>query len=230
MISMNFDRFIKLIGKENFEKVKNLKILIVGVGGVGGYVVESLARCGVETIIIVDPDRIDRTNINRQIIATETTIERKKVEVWEERIKEISKTCQCIPIAEKINEDTIHLLKEHEPDFVVDACDDINAKKLLIKECIKENIKLISSMGTGKRLDPSKLEITTLNKTSYDPIAKILRKFTRDEQIKEKIVVLASNEEPIKIDSEEIASVSFVPASAGLLIASYIIRTTINKK
>jgi len=224
---MNFDRFIKLIGKENFEKVKNLKILIVGVGGVGGYVVESLARCGVETIIIVDPDRIDRTNINRQIIATETTIGRKKVEAWEERIKEISKTCQCIPIAEKINEDTIHLLKEHKPDFVVDACDDINAKKLLIKECIKENIKLISSMGTGKRLDPSKLEITILNKTSYDPIAKEIRKYLNKEKIKGKLPVISSTEQPVK--TEKIGSNAFVPATAGLLAASYVINELIKE-
>lgn len=226
---MPFDRFIKLVGNENFEKIKKLKVMIIGVGGVGGYVVESLARCGVGTLVIVDPDSVDITNINRQIIATTSTIGKKKCQVFLERINDINNECNVIKIEEKICEDNIDYLIDYEPDFIVDACDDLKAKKLIIKCATKNNISFISSMGTGKRLDPSKLEITTLDKTNYDPIAKILRKFVKEERINKKISVLASKEQPKKTEGTEIASCSFVPASAGLLIASYIINQTIKK-
>ncbi len=228
--SMQFERFISLVGEESFEKVRKLRVLIVGVGGVGGYVVEALARCGVGTLILVDPDRVDETNINRQIIATRKTVGRRKVEVFKERIHDISEQCECIAISEKISSLNISILGTYQPDFIVDACDDLNAKKSIIKYAVQHQISLISSMGTGKRLDPSKLEITTLDKTSYDPIAKILRKFVRDEQIPSKVTVLASREIPIQTESSEIASCSFVPASAGLLIASYMIRNILTKK
>lgn len=226
---MEFNRFIKLVGNENFEKIKQLKVMVIGVGGVGGYVVESLARCGVGTLIIMDYDAVDITNINRQIIATTKTVGSKKCTLFKERINEINPKCQVICLEEKLTEDSINYLKDYNPDFVVDACDDINAKKLIINETIENNISLISSCGTGKRLDPSKLEITTLDKTSYDPLAKILRKFVRDEKINKKITVLASREQPLKTEGLEIASCSFVPASAGLLITSHIINQIIKK-
>lgn len=235
---MRFNRFEQLIGTKNFEKVKNLSILVIGVGGVGGYVVEALVRCGIENITVVDFDIVDETNINRQIIATTSALGRKKVEVVKERVQDISNACKCNAIDNKIAagaiESIIWLQEELKItfDFVVDACDDLFAKKTIIKECTKRHIEFISCMGTGRRLDPRKLEITTLDKTSYDPIAKILRKYVRDEHIKEKIVVLASKEQPIKTEPniQTIASCSFVPASAGLLIASYIVKKTIHEE
>lgn len=230
-----FDRFIELVGQSTFEKIKNKKILIVGIGGVGGSVVESLVRCGVETVVLVDPDIVDRTNINRQMIAMSSTIGRKKVEVWKERILDISSQCNCVIVDDKIGKDHIENIQDLQKalsiefDFIVDCCDDLNAKKKMIQECLENHLPFISSMGTGKRLDPSKLEITTLDKTSYDPIAKILRKFVRDEHLKGKVPVLVSKEQPLHTNSKVIPSCSFVPTSAGLLIASYIIRQFIEK-
>lgn len=229
---MQFERFEQLVGTENFNKVKNLKILVIGVGGVGGYVVESLVRCGVESITIVDPDVVDESNINRQIIATTSAIGKKKVDVWKDRIHNISPICHCNIVDSKFGQDieSIDELQRQfsiQFDFVVDACDDVLAKKKIIKECSEKQFSLVSSMGTGKRMDPSKLEITTLDKTNYDPIAKILRKFVRDEHIHGKIIVLVSREQPLKIAGQKVASCSFVPASAGFLIASYIVRKVI---
>lgn len=221
---MKFDRFIKLIGYESFNKIKDLHIMIVGVGGVGGYTLESLARCGVCKFTIIDYDIVDETNINRQIIANTNTIGKYKVDLFSERIKEINQDIQVFKVKEKLTEDSVEsIIKKYNPTFIVDACDDIKVKKALIKSTSLLNIHFISSMGTGKRLDPSKLEITTLDKTSYDPIAKILRKYVKDEKIKKKIFVVASREIPIKTEGKDIASCSFVPSSAGLLITSYII-------
>lgn len=220
-----FDRFELLVGKEKFLKISNLTIMIVGVGGVGGYTVESLARCGVKKLILVDYDKVDITNFNRQIIASKTNLGKYKVEAFKERILDISDTeVEIVP-----KHFSKELLEQYNPDYLVDAVDDIQAKKEMIKLCLDKKIPFISSMGTGKRLDPSKLEITTLDKTSYDPLARILRKFVRDEKIKGKIPVLFSREEPLRVASKPIASCSFVPSSAGLLIASWIIRQELKK-
>ena len=224
---MKFDRFKKLIGEESFDKIKDLHVMIVGLGGVGGYTLEALARCGIEKFTIIDFDKVDETNINRQIIANINTIGKYKVDLFEDRIKEINPSCEVIAIKEKLTEDNVSsVIEEYKPTFVVDACDDIKVKKALIKHTTLLDIPFISSMGTGKRLDPSKLEITTLDRTSYDPIARILRKFVKDEKINKKIVVVASKEVPIKTEGATIASCSFVPSCAGLLIASYIINKT----
>lgn len=224
---MKFDRFKKLIGEQSFTKIKNLHVMIVGLGGVGGYTLEALARCGIEKFTIIDFDTVDETNINRQIIANVNTIGKYKVDLFVNRVKEINPNISVIAIKEKLTCDNVFsVIEEYKPTFVVDACDDIKVKKALIKITSLSGIPFISSMGTGKRLDPSKLEITTLDKTSYDPIARILRKFVKDEKINKKIVVVASREEPIKTEGAMIASCSFVPSCAGLLIASYIINKT----
>ena len=224
---MKFDRFKKLIGEESFDKIRNLHVMIVGLGGVGGYTLEALARCGIEKFTIIDFDKVDEANINRQIIANINTIGKYKVDLFEDRIKEINPSCEVIAIKEKLTEDNVlSVIEEYKPTFVVDACDDIKVKKALIKHTTLLDIPFISSMGTGKRLDPSKLEITTLDRTSYDPIARILRKFVKDEKINKKIVVVASKEVPIKTEGVTIASCSFVPSCAGLLIASYIVNKT----
>lgn len=224
---MKFDRFKTLIGEESFDEIRNLHVMIVGLGGVGGYTLEALARCGIEKFTIIDFDKVDETNINRQIIANINTIGEYKVDLFEDRIKEINPSCEVIAIKEKLTEDNVSsVIEEYNPTFIVDACDDIKVKKALIKHTTLLDIPFISSMGTGKRLDPSKLEITTLDRTSYDPIARILRKFVKDEKINKKIYVVASREVPIKTEGVTIASCSFVPSCAGLLIASYIINKT----
>lgn len=224
-----FDRLELLIQKENVEKIKKLHILVVGLGGVGGYTVESLARSGVGELILVDHDVVNESNKNRQIIATDDMIGYKKVDAFQKRIASISKECHVIGIDIFLNPENISILDSYEIDYIVDACDTMSTKQALILYSLEHKIPLISSMGTGNRLDPSQLEITTLTKTQYDPIAKKLRKFVRDNQIKDPITVVCSREQPISVEGRTIASCSFVPSVAGLLITSHIIREVIKK-
>lgn len=219
-----FARLEKIIGKDNLNILKNKSVLVLGCGGVGGYVIESLARSNIGTLILVDYDKVDITNINRQIIALDSTIGEYKVDVLEKRIKDINSNCNVIKINKFIEISNIDELFNYDIDFFVDACDTVSVKMRLIKECIKRNIKFISSMGTGNKLDPSKLEITDIRKTINDPLARIIRKYVKDEKINDKILVLSSKELPIKTGERTPGSSSFVPSSAGLLIASYIVR------
>lgn len=224
-----FDRFKKLISEDSFENISSKTVLVVGVGGVGGYVVEALVRSGIGKIIIVDGDVVDETNINRQIIALSSTIGQSKVDVFEKRIKDINEKCEVIKINKFIDASNIDILFDYEFDYLVDACDTVSTKLALIDRCILAKRKFISSMGTGNKLDPSMLEIVDVRKTVNDPLARIVRKHVKDKKIKDKVLVLSSRELPIKTGDRTPGSTSFVPSSAGLLIASYIIRTFINE-
>ena len=223
-MSHRFSRLEKIITKEKLEILKTKTVLVLGIGGVGGYVVESLARSGIGTLIIVDFDKIDETNINRQIIALDSTIGKLKVDVFEQRIKDINPECNVIKISDFISKDNIDIIFNYDIDYLVDACDTIETKKEVILKCIDKKIKFISSMGTGNKLDPSKLEIVDIRKTNNDPLARIIRKFVKDEKINSKIMVLSSKELPIKIHDRTPGSSAFVPPTAGLQIGSYIIR------
>jgi tRNA A37 threonylcarbamoyladenosine dehydratase len=223
------DRLELLVGKNNIEKIKNTKVLLIGTGGVGSYALESLVRSGIGNITIVDYDKIDITNLNRQLIALNSNIGEYKVDVCLKRIKDINPDCKINIIKEKIKEDNFNILNIEKYDYVIDACDTIIVKKEIIRRCLKNNIKFISSMGTGYKLDPTKLEIIDIRKTSYDPIAKIIRKMVKEEKLKGKIMVVCSKETVIKT-SKTIASNSFVPATAGLLCTSYIINDIIGEK
>lgn len=223
------ERLELLIGKEKIEKLRGKKILVIGLGGVGGYVVESLVRSGIESIIIVDNDVVDITNLNRQIIATRDSIGKMKTLEFEKRIKSINPDCKVKTISEFITKDNIDKLFDEKIDYLIDACDTVSTKKLIIDNCIKENISFVTCLGTGKRLRPELLTITDIRNTKYDPIARILRKHVKDSNYKEKVMCLFSEEEPIEC-KEGIGSNSFVPPSAGLLIASYVIRDLIDSK
>ena len=214
---------LELLVKDKVNDIKNKTVLVVGVGGVGGYAVETLVRSGIENIIVVDNDIVDITNLNRQIISLRSNIGKKKVDVIENRIKDINPECNVIKYDLFLTKENTKDLFDRKIDYVVDACDTMDVKKELIRICNVQNIKLISSMGTGNKLNPKKLEIMDLRKTSYDPIAKILRKYVKDEKINKKVMVVSSTEQPIKTNSTTIGSTSFVPACAGLLITSYII-------
>ncbi len=218
----NLVRFERLIGESNLNKVKLQTVVVLGLGGVGGYATESLARSGIGTLVLVDYDVVDVSNLNRQIIATKDTIGEYKTACFQRRIKTINEECVVKTINEKITKDNIHLLFEENPNYIVDACDFLEAKETLILECIKRKVKFISSMGTGNKMDPSKLKIMDIRKTSYDPIAKKLRKFVVENKINKKIPVVCSTEPPRKISSP-VGSNAFVPATAGLLCTSYII-------
>lgn len=215
-----FTREEWIIG-DKINLIKNKCVLIIGLGGVGGYTLESLVRAGIGKIIIVDNDIVDITNLNRQIISNQNNIGNKKVDEWEKRVKSINSDIEIIKYDMFVTEENIDILFNYNIDYVVDACDTINTKKAIIRKCIDKKIKFITSMGTGNKLDPTKIVIEDVRKTSYDPIAKIIRKMVRDERIKDKIMVVSSKEQP-KIKGK-VGSVSYVPAVAGLYITSYII-------
>lgn len=222
-----FDRLEILYGKDNIKKLQNKKVLIVGLGGVGGYVVESLARSGIGNITLVDYDSVDITNLNRQIIALNSTIGKKKVELFKERINDINKKCIVNVYDLFIAEDNYLDIFNTDYDFIIDCCDSIDAKKLLLKESVGRNINYISSMGTANKLDPTKLAIIDLSKTINDPIAKIMRKYVRDEEINKKVMVLSSTEIPKK-NGNKLGSNPFVPPTAGLLIGNYVMSKLID--
>lgn len=220
------DRLEILIG----DKTKTLKqktVLLLGIGGVGGHAFETLLRSGIGTIIVVDNDVIDETNLNRQLLSTNKNIGQYKVDEAKKRQKDINQECKIIKINKFISEENIESLFENKIDFVIDAIDTIKTKKQLIKKCIEKQIKIISVMGTGNKMDPTKLTITDIRKTSYDPIAKEIRKFIKEERINKKIPVVFSDEIPIKTD--KIGSNAFVPATAGIFAASYVINELIKE-
>lgn len=202
------------------DKLKHKTVLVLGLGGVGGYVVEALVRSGIGHIILVDYDQVDITNINRQIIALQETVGMNKTDVWECRIQKILPSCQVTKITEKITIDNIDMLFDYSIDFIVDACDTITVKCLLIKKCLEKHIPFISSMGTANKLDPTKLEIIDIRKTSYDPIAKMIRNYVKKEHLKGKIPVVCSKESPMKLDGK-LGTIVTVPAVCGFLLAHY---------
>lgn len=218
------DRIELLLGKENIERIKKSKIVVIGLGGVGGFVLESLVRSGICNISIVDFDNIDKSNLNRQIIALNNNIGNSKAGEWEKRLKLINEEININTYNMFLDSLNIDEIITKDVDCVIDACDSIKSKEEIINKCLKENIKFITCLGTGKRMDPSFLTICDIRNTSYDPLAKKLRKYIKDNNIKEKITCCYSKEIPKKIESNEIASSIFVPASAGLLISSYVIR------
>lgn len=217
---MNLERLEILIGKENIEKLKKLNIIIIGIGGVGGYTLESIIRSGVENITIVDGDIIEKSNINRQLIVTKENINKPKVEEWKKRINEINPDVKLKTINKFVN---INDLKQtlDKYDYIIDACDDVKLKIDLIEYATKNNIKIISSMGTANKMDATKLNITTLDKTEYDPLAKVIRKELRKKRVSLNIKVVSSNEKPK--NKNGLGTNSYLPAVAGLLITNEVI-------
>ena len=221
-----FDRTISLIGEEKFKYIQSKTVLRVGLGGVGGYATESLVRSGIKNIILIDHDTIDITNINRQIISTNKNIGNVKAEEFKKRILDINPDCNVITHKLFLDRTNYNLLDNYKIDYIIDCCDSVDTKKLLIDYSLEKDIKLISSMGTANKLDPTKLQIVDIRKTSYDPLAKILRKYVNDKKINKKIIVVSSTEEPIK--NKNLSTMIFVPATAGLLCSQYVIKDIIN--
>ena len=217
-----FDRVEKLIGIDNLNKIKNTTVAVVGLGGVGGYTVESLVRSGIENIIIVDYDRIDISNLNRQIIANTLNINKLKVDEAELRINSINPNCKVVKINLKLDIDNLDVLFKYKFDYLVDCCDTIVVKQELIKRCLNNDIGIISCMGTGNKLNSTLLEIVDVRDTSYDPVAKRIRKYVNDNRIKGNIPVVYSREQNCKFKGS-IPSMIFVPASAGIMCANYVV-------
>lgn len=201
--------------------IKNKTILIIGLGGVGSYALETLARTYINKLIIVDNDIVDISNLNRQLMTNIENVGMYKTDVWYDRIKKINPNCEVIKITEFITKNNLDLLFKEKVDYVIDACDTLETKKELIKYCLKNKIKFISSMGMANRIDASKIKISYLDKTCYDPLARKLRNLMKKENIKSKIPVVYSEEQPLKIN--KLGSISYVVGTAGLLCTNYII-------
>lgn len=230
-----FSRTKLLIGEEGIKKLQNSKVAVFGIGGVGSFVVEGLVRSGVGNFVLVDNDEVSLTNLNRQIIATTKTIGKPKVEVARKRILEINPNAKVeiykeffLPESEEILDSTVN--------YIVDAVDTVTAKIELVLRANKLNIPIISSMGTGNKLDPTKFEVTDIYKTTVCPLAKVMRKELKQRGI-QKLKVVYSKEEQVRIQEDiEVentakrqvpGSVSFVPSVAGLIIAGEVIKDII---
>ena len=224
---MEFERERLLIG-DDINILKNKTILVLGLGGVGGYVTESLARVGIGHLIIVDYDIVDITNINRQIIALHSTIGKKKTNCFKERIKDINPLCIVDTIDFFYKEENKDSIFNQKIDYVIDCCDSLESKKILIMECFSRNIPIISSMGTGNKFHPELFKIDKLKNTAYDPLAKKLRYLLKDNKELLNTKVLYSVETPVEFKGK-IGSISYVPSVAGLLITSYVINEILNK-
>jgi tRNA A37 threonylcarbamoyladenosine dehydratase len=236
-----FSRNELAIGKEGLDILKGSTVAVLGIGGVGSFAAEALARSGIGRLVLVDKDNVDITNINRQIIALLSTIGKPKADLMKERIRDINPDCEVIALKMFYTEETYEQFFSYGLDFVIDASDTIMYKIHLMKECLKRGIPMISSMGAANKMDPTRFRIADISKTHTDPIAKVIRTKLRKEGITKGIPVVFSDESPIVIredvrqvvgnDQSEIrkaqmppSSNAFVPSVAGLIMASYVVR------
>lgn len=225
-----FHRTEILIGKESVKKLKNSKVAVYGLGGVGSYVVEALARVGIGHLVLVDYDKYDITNINRQLGAYHSTIGKYKVEVMKKRILDINPNANVdIYKSEEIDGEESSII-DNTFTYIVDCIDTMKNKLALIEKANKEKVKIISITGTGNKLDATKFEVTDISKTSVCPVCKILRKELKNKNI-QKLKVVYSKEMPIKPNTEEkiLGSISFVPSVAGLIAAGEVIKDIIKE-
>ena len=222
-----FTRTAKLIGNNKVGILKQKRVLVFGIGGVGSYVVEMLARVGVGAIAIVDSDVVNVSNINRQIIALTSTMGKDKVEVLKNRVLDINPNCVVTAFKQFVTKDNLFMFSPQDYDFVVDAIDNVTAKIAIAQMSDTLGFNLISCMGTGNKLCPEMFEITDIYKTSVCPLAKVMRKELKDRGVK-KLTVLYSKEQPISVDKDRTpASICFTPSIAGIRIAEYVIKKMI---
>ena len=227
-----FSRQEVIIGKDRMELLKNSKVVVIGVGGVGSSVVEGLARAGIGNLVLVDSDTISLTNINRQLHATHKTIGKLKVEVMKERILDINPNLKVKAYTNFVERENLKDIIDDDVDYIVDAIDTVKSKIDIIRYAKYKKIKIISSMGTGNKLNPTMLKVTDISKTKVCPLAKVIRKELKKQRI-EKVKVVYSEEEPRKLlekpeEDLKAGSVSFVPSVAGFIIASEVVKDIID--
>lgn len=233
-----FSRTEILLGEDGIDILSSAKVAVFGLGGVGSYTVEALARCGIGSLTLVDHDTVSITNINRQIYALHSTVGRAKTQVARERIRDIDEKILVNVYETFYNEDTAGLFDFSAFDYIVDAIDTVSSKLLLIEQAKRSNTPIISCMGTGNKLDPTRFEIADISKTSVCPLAKVMRTELRKRGIR-KVKVLFSKERPIKkpgktqeqkgnTDRPVPGSISFVPSAAGLCMAAEVVKDLLN--
>lgn len=237
-----FSRNELAIGTEGLEKLKNTTVAILGVGGVGSFAAEACARSGIGRIILVDKDNVDITNVNRQLVAYLSTVGKSKSAVMKERIADINPACEVIDMHMFYTEETYEDFFAQGIDYVIDASDTVMYKIHLMKECLKRNIPIISSMGAANKMDPTRFQIADISKTHTDPLAKIIRTKLRKEGIHKGVTVVFSDESPIVVRPDVVEHVgkpdaairkakmppssnAFVPSVAGLIAASWVVNT-----
>lgn len=223
-----------IIGEDGVAKLKEKNVIVFGVGGVGSFAAEAIARAGVGNMTIVDFDDVDITNINRQIPALHSTVGKYKVEVMKERILDINPNINIKAVKELYNKETSESILTEDYDYVVDAIDMVTSKIHLIETCKSKGLEIISSMGMGNKLDPTKIVVTDVHKTHTCPLAKVMRKELKDRRIK-KLKVVYSTEQPKELKKRIMngkkitpGSISFVPSVGGLIIASVVINDLLN--
>lgn len=217
-----YARILKLISEDKLKSIQNKKIVLIGVGGVGGFALETLVRFGLKNIIIIDNDTVDITNLNRQVISNYEVLSEEKVKVAKARALSINPNGCFTVHSVFLNKENIREYISLDTDYILDCCDTVTTKMALIMYAKEQRIPIISAMGTGNRLDPSKIVITDIYKTNNDPLAKIMRRLCKDNKIK-KLTVVTSSELPIKTHDRTPGSTPFVPSVAGIFMASHII-------
>lgn len=231
---MDLSRSEMLLGKEAVEKLKSSHVAVFGLGGVGSYVSEALARSGIGTLTLVDDDVISESNVNRQLFALSSTVGLAKTEVAKARLTDINPQLNVCGMKERFDDTTQHLFDFSSFDYVVDAIDTVSSKLLLAEICFKNGVKEVSCMGTGNKLDPSRFEVSDVFQTSVCPLAKVMRKELKQRGV-ERLKVVYSKELPVRpffeaddcgihAKRKTVGSVSFVPSAAGLIIAGEVIK------
>lgn len=240
MLLHQFSRNELAIGVEGVDRMRDKTVAILGVGGVGSFAAEACARSGIGRIILVDKDTVDITNINRQLVAYLSTVGRSKAEVMKERIHDINKDCEVIALHMWYTDETAEEFFSYQPDYVIDASDTISYKIHIAQECLKRGVKIISSMGAANKMDPTRLQIADISKTHTDPLAKVMRLRLRKAGIQKGLPVVFSDESPVVIREDVVdtvgnpdaairkaemppASNAFVPSTAGLICASWVV-------
>lgn len=233
-----FSRTKLVLGEDGLNKLKNANVAVVGIGGVGGHTAEALVRAGIGNITIVDGDVIQESNINRQIFALKTNIGASKVEAAKERLLSINPNLNINAIDLFYSKENAPILDLSKFDYVVDAIDSVLSKVELIANCKSLNVPIISAMGAGNKLDPTRFEVSDIYKTSVCPLSKVMRKLLKERGIKE-LKVVYSKEEPVKLnfdvnnkncENRTIGSLSFVPSVMGLIIAGEVVKDIALKK
>ena len=228
---MKFNRLENLIGKDKLLALKDKNIVVFGLGGVGSFAAEALVRSGIENLTVVDYDRIDITNINRQLIALENNVNKFKTKAFKKRALSINSNLKLKVINTKVDQDNINKILSNNCDFVLDCIDDIEAKVAIAEYCLKQDIPIILSMGLANKFHPEKIKITSLKNTSICPLAKVMRKKFREKNLSLDVDVVYSIETPAKvIDPKVLGSTAFCPSTAGLFMASFVVNKFIESE